>query len=139
MHFWRIGAAFGAIASLAGLAAMTVLKEPQSFLVDEFGEVFEFEGYKAKWGSDDLECEEFDFCVHLVITKTLACPASTIVEFTVTDQEDSFLSTQRLEVADLDLELRTPVEIGTESDGAGYFLIESISCSSLIGTEKREV
>lgn len=139
MRLWQVGAIVSSITSLSGVAGMVLATNEEPMLGNQSAEVFKFDDYTARWGPDELFCEEYDSCVFLVIDRQGSCSLSTVVEFTITDEEDAYLGTQRLVVSDKLIGSTSPVEIGSNISDVGYFAIDNILCSSAVDSQKLSV
>lgn len=139
MKLWQAGATLSAALSICGLVGMGLFELESTNTSSSLEEAFEFDGYTAWWGSDELDCQEYESCVFVVIQRLMNCSASTIVEFTVTSETDLYISTQRLAIQDSKVDETVPVEIGSDTSGVGYFEIENIYCSNLVDTVEQFV
>lgn len=139
MKLWQAGATLSAALSICGLVGMGLFGLESTKLALSPEEAFEFDGYTAWWGPDELSCQEYESCVFVVIHQESVCPESTVVEFTVSSEMDLYLSTQRLVIENALIDENEPVEIGSDTSDVGYFAIENISCSSLVETVERSV
>lgn len=139
MKLWQAGATLSAALTLCGLVGMGLFGLDSTKLGVPPDESFEFDDYTAWWGRDELLCQEYDSCVFVVIQPRADCAEATVVEFTVTSENDLYLSTQRLVVQDALIDKQVPVEIGSDTSGVGYFALDNITCSSLVETVERSV
>jgi len=142
LAIWRIGASVSALISLGALATMVLMGGPTTTgkaMELSSIEIYDFGAFEAWFPVESPECSEFDSCVFLGIRNLKPCSLHILVEFTVTDEKDNYLSTQSLVIQQSDFTASSPLEIGTDIQSVGYFTIDQILCSNSPETVIRRV
>lgn len=139
MQIWKIGAALSAMTCSIALIAQALLpSEANGGSVSE-AEHWTYGDYRASWQDPSPECELSSSCVYLVIDESKSCSADVVVDFTITDEEDKFLSSQTMIILRGDFESGKAYEIGTDTPDVGYFEIDEIRCSIAMDTTEHEI
>jgi hypothetical protein len=139
VKMWKLGATLSAMTCCIALIAQAVLPSESPNRAREDSSVWSFDYFDAWWQVPSPDCELSNTCVFIVIKETRKCSKDILIDFTVTDSNDLFLSSQTKVIEHRHFKSGSIYEIGTDTPKVGYFAIDGISCSAGWDTTVHEI
>ena len=91
------------------------------------------------WASDDIQCTQFDMCVHIAVDQTNRCEDQLAIDVSLTDKKDNWVDIADMVVSSPRQPGSSVVEVGVNRDDFEYFMVGEVRCITSVPSAEADL